>query len=196
MGWDNAGHEPLRPDVVTQKRVDSRGPARVAHGPRCFRARTQGLHTGMPRHADCGGRVVLWLAPPLGHATRSPCPAAPRGLPGRRARNMGCPTAHRTTKGAQPPRRCHWAGRLTSQRRSAAARRRPPPPAAVCYRASRAGPALPACRRDGMAWAGNSWLPRAVGTAASRAERFCGNPNCSIRTPCSQSGEFYSNVTM
>ena len=151
MGWDNAGHEPLRPDVVTQKRVDSRGPARVAHGPRCFRARTQGLHTGMPRHADCGGRVVLWLAPPLGHATRSPCPAAPRGLPGRRARNMGCPTAHRTTKGAQPPRRCHWAGRLTSQRRSAAARRRPPPSATV-----QAGRAQLYRRAGGMGWLGRA----------------------------------------
>ena len=131
-------------------------------------------------------------------ASSGACHAVP--VPGRAtwAARPAC-AQHGLPDGAPNDERCPATKTLPLGREAdqpAAVSCRPPPPAAVCYRASRAGPALPACRRDGMAWAGNSWLPRAVGTAASRAERFCGNPNCSIRTPCSQSGEFCSNVTM
>ena len=153
------------------------------------RERSQRSHTGTPRRATYGGRVGLWPASSLGHdATQSPW--RQHGQPDWRARptTQGGQGAAQGRAGQPEAVRCR--PQPAACRLPPPAARRPPATVKPC------GPASSMCRRDGMAWAGNSWLPRAVGTAASRAERFCGNPNCSIRTPCSQTGEFCCNVTM
>ena len=61
--------------------------------------------------------------------------------------------------GAGRPAAVRYRPQHAACRLPPAAARRPPATVKPC------GPALPACRRDGTAWAGNSWLPRAVGTA-------------------------------
>ena len=126
----------------------------------------------MPRRATCGGRVGLRPASPLGHdATQSPWRR--HGQPDWRARptTQGGQGAAQGRAGRPEAVRCRpppAACRLPPP----AAARRPPATVKAC------GPASSTCRRDGTAWAGNSWLPRAVGTfndwalAASRAERF------------------------
>ena len=117
------------------------------------------MHTGTPRRATYGGRVCLWPASPLGHdATQSPWRR--HGQPDWRARptTQGGQGAAQGRAGRPEAVRCRpppAACRLPPP----AAARRPPATVKAC------GPASSTCRRDGTAWAGNSWLPRAVGTA-------------------------------